>query len=243
MAALWLDREAVGGFSESSRTCISLREETEVIVSQTSDSELTKLARAIVDGDADAVARLLAASPDTARACFKSGASRVTAQPYFLTKIGRYIYAGDTALHIAAAGYRTDFVDRLIGAGADVRARNRRGAEPLHAAAAGMPGSPSWDPHAQARTIASLIAAGADPNAPDQGGATPLHKAVRTRCAVAVKALIDGGADPRRKNKGGSTALRLAEVNSGRGGSGSPEAKAERQEILLLLEAHGATQR
>jgi ankyrin repeat protein len=106
-----------------------------------------------------------------------------------------------------------------------------------------MPGSPSWDPHAQAKTIASLIAAGADPNAPDQGGATPLHKAVRTRCAVAVKALIDGGADPRRKNKGGSTALRLAEVNSGRGGSGSPEAKAERQEILLLLEAHGATQR
>ena len=90
-------------------------------------------------------------------------------------------------------------------------------------------------------TIACLIAAGADPNAPDQGGATPLHKAVRTRCAAAVKALVDGGADPRRKNKSGSTALRLAQVNSGRGGSGSPEARAEQQEILLVLEAHGAT--
>jgi hypothetical protein len=105
-----------------------------------------------------------------------------------------------------------------------------------------MPGSATWDPHAQARTIARLIAAGADPNAPDEGGATPLHKAVRTRCAAAVKALIDGGADPRCKNKSGSTALRLAQVNSGRGGSGSAEAKAEQQEILRLLEAHGPTQ-
>jgi ankyrin repeat protein len=200
-----------------------------------------KLVRAIVDGDADAVTRLLAETRFLAAACFDTGASRATAQPYFLAKVGRYIYAGDTALHIAAAGYCRDFVERLIGAGADVRARNRRGAEPLHAAAAGMPGAPNWDPHAQATTIACLIAAGADPNTPDQGGATPLHKAVRSRCAAAVKALLDGGADPRRKNKTGSTALRLVEVNSGRGGSGSPEAKAEQQEILRLLEAHGAT--
>jgi hypothetical protein len=213
-----------------------------VIVSRTFDLELMKLVRAIADGDADAFARLLAQSPALAGACFETGASRATAQPFFLAKVGRYIYAGDTALHVAAAGYRTDFVERLIGAGAEVRARNRRGAEPLHAAAAGMPGSAMWDPHAQARTIARLIAAGADPNAPDEGGATPLHKAVRTRCAAAVKALIDGGADPRCKNMSGSTALRLAQVNSGRGGSGSAEAKAEQQEILRLLEAHGPTQ-
>jgi hypothetical protein len=209
-----------------------VREETAVIVSRTSDSELMNLVRAIVDRDAGAVARLLAESGSLATASF---------EPYFLGKVGRYIYAGDTALHVAAAGCRLDFVERLISAGADVRARNRRKAEPLHGAAAGVPGSPNWDPHAQAATIACLIAAGADPNAPDQGGATPLHKAVRTRCAAAVKALIDGGADPSRKNEGGSTPLRLAKVNSGRGGSGSPEAKAEQQEILRLLEAHGAT--
>jgi hypothetical protein len=212
-----------------------------MIVPATSESELMKLVRAIVDCDADAVARLLADSPSLATACFETGASRATAQPYFLAKIGRYIYAGDTALHIAAGGYRTDFVERLIGAGADVRARNRRDAEPLHAAAAGTPGSPKWDPHAQAATIVRLIAAGADPNAPDHGGATPLHKAVRTRCAAAVKALTDGGADPRRETKRGSTALRLAEVNSGRGGTGSPEARAQQQEILRLLGADGAT--
>jgi hypothetical protein len=202
-----------------------------------------RLVRAIVDCDGDAVARLLAGSRSLATACFETGASRATARPYFLAEVGRYIYAGDTALHIAAAGYRTDFVERLISAGANVRARNRRGAEPLHAAAAGMPGSPNWDPHAQAVTIACLIAAGADPNARDQGGATPLHKAVRTRCAGAVKALIGGGADPGHKTERGSTALRLAEVSSGRGGSGSPAAKAEQQEIMQLLESHGAKRR
>jgi ankyrin repeat protein len=199
-----------------------------------------ELVRAIVDGDAGAVARLLAEYRSLATASFETGASRATAQPYFFGKVGRYIYAGDTALHVAAAGYRMDSVERLISAGAGVRARNRRGSEPLHAAAAGAPGAPNWDPQAQAATIACLIAAGADPDAADQGGATPLHKAVRTRCAAAVKALLAGGADPHRKNKGGSTALRLAQVNSGRGGSGSPEARAEQQEILRLLEAHGA---
>jgi Ankyrin repeats (many copies)/Ankyrin repeat len=211
-----------------------------MIVSRTSDAELMTLVRAIVDGDADAVERLLAGSRSLATASFAIGASRAQAQAYFLAEVGRYIYAGDTALHIAAAAYSADFAGRLISAGADVHARNRRGAQPLHAAAAGMPGSPNWDPHAQAATIARLIAVGADPNAPDQGGATPLNKAVRTRCAAAVKALLDGGADPRRKNKMGSTPLRLAEVSSGRGGSGTPEAKAEQQEILRLLAAHGA---
>ena len=43
-------------------------------------------------------------------------------------------------------------------------ARNRRGAEPLHYAVDGVPGSRSWDPAAQAATVASLIDAGADPN-------------------------------------------------------------------------------
>jgi ankyrin repeat protein len=85
-------------------------------------------------------------------------------------------------------------------------------------------------------TIAALIAAGADPNALDAGGVAPLHKAVRSRCAAAVQALIAGGADPQRRNKNGSTPLRLARHNTGRGGSGSPEAKAQQQEIVGLLE-------
>jgi ankyrin repeat protein len=57
-----------------------------------------------------------------------------------------------------------------------------------------MPGSPGWNPAAQAATIAYLIEAGADPNARDKSQVAPLHRAVRTRCAAAVGALLDGGA-------------------------------------------------
>ncbi len=61
--------------------------------------------------------------------------------------------AGDTALHIAAAAYRTDLAQRLVAAGADVRARNRRGAEPLHYAATGAPGSAGGTPEASPRPL------------------------------------------------------------------------------------------
>lgn len=204
------------------------------------DFALMTLARAIVAADAETAASLLAASPTLARACFAKGATRRSAHAYFLDRIGRYIYAGDTALHIAAAAWRHDVARKLLAAGADVRARNRRGAEPLHAAAVGSPGSDAWNPPAQAATIALLIDAGADPNAVDMDGVTPLHRAVRTRCAAAVAALLDGGADAGRRNKGGSTPLRLAGLTTGRGGSGSPDAKAQQQEILRLLERRGA---
>jgi ankyrin repeat protein len=88
---------------------------------------------------------------------------------------------------------------------------------------------------AQAATVARLIAAGADPNATDKSGVTPLHRAVRTRCAAAVKALLEVGADPRRKNNSGSTPMLLAAQNTGRGGSGSSEAKAQQELIVQLL--------
>jgi hypothetical protein len=206
------------------------------------DAALMALVRAIAAGDAAVAARLLAASPALARRPFAKGATRQGAKGYFLDAIGHYLYAGHTALHVAAAAYQPETVRKLITAGADVRARNRRGAEPLHAAAVGMPGSRAWNPPAQAATVACLIEAGADPNAVDNSGVTPLHRAVRTRCAAAVRALLDGGADARRRNKSGSTPWLLATQNTGRGGTGSPEAKAQQQEILRLLEQHGAAQ-
>jgi len=109
----------------------------------------------------------------------------------------------------------------------------------LHAAAVGRPGSPHWNPPAQAATITCLIEAGDDPNATDAGGATPLHRSVRTRCAAAVEALLRYGADPRRTNKNRSTPMQLATRTTGRGGTGSAAAKAEQQEIVRLLEQYG----
>jgi len=201
-----------------------------------SDLALWKLVEAIVAGDVAPVSRLLSESPQLAKASFQTGASRQAATKYFLDKIGRYVYAGDTALHIAAAAYQTDIVRKLIAAGADVRARNRHGAEPLHSAAVGAPGSTWWNPSAQSAAITCLIQAGGDPNAVDKTGVTPLHRAVRTRCAEAVQTLLECGADPGRKNKSGSTPTLLATVNSGRGGSGSPAAKSQQQEILRLFQ-------
>ena len=201
------------------------------------DSALLILASAIVAGDDDEVSRLLAPAPMLARTSLHQGVTRKTAGQ-FLGQFGRYFYAGDTALHIAAGAYRRRVVQRLVALGADIRARNRLGSEPLHTAAMGMPGSDEWDPVAQEATIAYLIHAGADPNAIDNRGVTPLHRAVRTRCASAVKALLAGGADPRRSNGNGTTPMALATQNTGRGGSGSPAAKEQQGEIIGLLDRY-----
>jgi ankyrin repeat protein len=171
----------------------------------------------------------------------EQGATRLEAIDYYLDQINHYVYAGDTALHVAAASYQPALGRALTKGGADVSARNRRGAQPLHYAADGSPGSAHWNPDAQAATVAYLIEAGADPNAIDGNGVTPLHRAVRTRCAAAVSALLDGGADPHHQNSHGSTPMTLATQNSGRGGSGSPESKAQQQEVVRLLELRGAT--
>jgi hypothetical protein len=201
-----------------------------------SESELWKLIGAIVEGDIAGVSRQLSASPGLAKASFQSGATRLAAEAFFLDRIGRYIYQGDTALHIAAAAYQTEIVRELLAVGADVHAKNRRGQEALHAASIGSPGSPGWNPSSQKNTIIALLEAGADPNAMDRSGVSPLHKAVRTRCAAAVRTLLDHGADPARPNKNGSTPKLLAIENTGRSGSGSPEAKAEQEKIALILE-------
>lgn len=206
-----------------------------------SDTPLRALVQAIVAGDATAAIRILATSPELALKRAGESASHRAATDHFLDEIGHYFYVGDTALHIAAATYQRDIARDLIARGTDVRARNRRGAGPLHYAADGAPGSRAWNPRAQAATIACLLKAGADPNAVDKSGVTPLHRAVRARCAAAVKALLDGGSDALARNKNGSAPILLATQNTGRGGSGSPEAKAQQEEILQLLKAYGVT--
>jgi hypothetical protein len=201
-----------------------------------SDLALREMVAAIVAADAAAVSRMLTGSPHLSTASFQAGATRSAAKESFIDAVKRYIVVGDTALHFAGAAYQTEIARMLLAAGADVRARNRFGDQPLHAAAAGGPGSHRWNPSAQSATIACLVEAGADPNAASKRGVTPLHIAVRTRCAAAVSALLDLGADPTRTNKNGSTPMLLAQHNTGRPGSGSPEAKAQQQEIVRMLD-------
>jgi ankyrin repeat protein len=164
-----------------------------------------------------------------------AGAPECAAEDYFLDEIRHMVYAGDTALHVAAACYDADVVRALVDAGASVSAANRRGAQPLHYAVDALPGSRRWDPVAQRETVALLLAARADPNAIDKNGTSPLHRAVRNRCAAAVEELLAGGADPQLKNGRGSTAIDLTKWTTGRSGSGSPAAKKQLDEIKRLL--------
>ena len=97
-----------------------------------------------------------------------------------------------------------------------------------------------WNPTAQAEIIEYLTSVGANPNALDGAGVAPLHRAVRTRSLAAVRALVEAGADPRQPNKAGSTPLHLAVQPTGRGGSGSQEAREQQVGIVSFLLERGA---
>ncbi len=81
----------------------------------------------------------------------------------FHSKIVHWIYAGDTALHLAAAGYRVELVRLLLAAGADANsATNHRRSGPLHYVADGCINGPDWNAKRQVETIQCLLDAGAD---------------------------------------------------------------------------------
>jgi hypothetical protein len=202
---------------------------------------LLSIFAAIAAGDYAEARRMLEQTPGLATRPLQVGASRQDPRPYFLIPIRHYVYAGDTALHVAAAAHHRELAESLVGRGAAVRARNRRGAEPLHYAADGRSDAGDWEPSAQREVISYLIDAGADPDALDKSGVAPLHRAVRTRSSGAVSALIDRGADPLLMNKSGSTPLHLAVQNTGKSNSGSELAKEEQHRIIVLLLGHGAS--
>src|SRR4051794_4493015 len=98
----------------------------------TDDGELRRLMSEIASGEDAAVLGLLSAAPRLARAALREGATRAAATDNFLLAIRHYVYAGDTALHVAAAAHAPRIARKLIDLGADVAAANRRGAAPLH---------------------------------------------------------------------------------------------------------------
>jgi hypothetical protein len=194
---------------------------------------VNKLLAAIVDDDANAARRLLQADVGLA--------TRLVQTPkLYDSRLFHWIYAGDTALHLAAAGYRVEIVQLLLAAGADPNAAaNHRRSSPLHYAADGFITGPAWDSKRQVETIQCLLRQGADIHWQDRNGATPLHRAVRTRCAAAVKALLRAGSDPTMKNKSGSTSFHLAVQNTGRGGTGEPAAVRAQREIIKVFLSFG----
>jgi ankyrin repeat protein len=187
---------------------------------------MDELLTGILDDDRAEVVALLKADPGLAT-CLINEAR------LYESKIVHWIYAGDTALHLAAAGHRVELVRLLLTAGADANStRNHRQSGPLHYAADGYISGTDWNAKRQTQTIQCLLDAGANINATDKNGATPLHRAVRTRSAAAVKCLLEGGCDARLKNKSGSTPFHLAVQNTGRGGTGTEAARTAQRQII-----------
>jgi hypothetical protein len=205
------------------------------------DAAVFALFRAIASRDRLETSRLLDSTPGLASRPIRVAASRADPETYFLSQIRHHVYSGDTALHIASATHQLEIAKSVVAQGGGPRARNRRGAEPLHYAADGAPGADYWDPRAQRRVIEYLVAVGADPDALDNSGVAPLHRAVRTRSSAAVSTLIENGANVRLRNKSGSTPLHLAGQNTGRSDSGSDAAKEEQALVIDVLLRHGAS--
>jgi hypothetical protein len=184
---------------------------------------------AIMSDDVDAARRLLQADEGLAT-------QPIQKPKLYESGIFHWIYVGDTALHLAAAGYRVEIVKLLLASGADPNAaQNRRKSTPLHYAADGFITGPAWNAGRQVTTLQCLIGEGADVHRQDMNGATALHRAVRTRCAAAVECLLLAGADPEVRNKSGSTPFHLAVQNTGRGGSGEPAAIEAQREIIRVF--------
>jgi hypothetical protein len=196
--------------------------------------DLASLLVAIAVGDRTLARSVLDATPSLVTARLARG------DEFFIAECHAQVYEGDTALHAAAFAYDRELARDLVARGADIRARNRRGAEPLHAGVMGEPSAANWNPTRQRAVIEYLIDAGADPNAAALGGVTPLHRAVRNRCSAAVEALLRAGANPRSANDHGSTPSDLARWTTGRGGVGSSTAKVEQRNIIDLLERAAA---
>jgi ankyrin repeat protein len=146
------------------------------------DPRVAALVAAVRGQSADTIAQLLASHPDAA-----------TARDA----------AGSTLLHHAAAFGSIDTMKRLLDAGADVNAANRRRSTPLH-----------WSLHDEAK-VRLLLSRGAAINAKQVEGRTPLYIAGSMGQGTSlIRLLLENGANPAIATANGNTPLMEA---SGRG--------------------------
>jgi len=192
---------------------------------------LPQLLAAIIADEAGAV-RLVRATPALAGARVATGR--------LVNEIPHQLYAGDTALHLAAAALRPRLVRALVEGGADANAENRRGAIALHYACDARPRTGrTWTPSTQRSVIELLLDAGSDIEHTDKAGATPLHRAVRARSPEAVRCLLKRGARVDAKH-GRQRTTPLHIVMHSTGASGTKGTRAEQQAIVELLLRYGA---
>jgi len=134
---------------------------------------------------------------------------------------------GTTALHYAVQRGHHALVTALVGARADVNARNRYGVTPLWLASL----------NGDAAVAGTLLRVGADPRVPrGDSGETPLMAAAISGSAATLQRLIAHGADPNVKDGvRGQTALMWASAES------HPEAATVLVDAGADLEARSST--
>ena len=106
-------------------------------------SAFLELVRIVVNGDLDNATRLLCATPELATMALPVSTTVQKPTDSFFTEICHSMYGGDTALHMAAAAFSRPIAELLVSHGADCRAKNRRGAEPIHYASDGNRSEPT----------------------------------------------------------------------------------------------------
>jgi len=120
----------------------------------------------------------------------------------------RDVTSGETALHIVVARRDLTWITFLLAKGANVDARNGRGATPLQIAV-GMGFNEG---------VELLLAKGARVDEPDSTGETPLITAVHRRDTGLMRLLLKAGANPDRSDNSGRSARDYAALD----GKGSP---------------------
>ena len=136
----------------------------------------------------------LAGTPDEVRRLLAAGAAPDSANE-----------EGQTALHLAARGGHLKTVGLLIGAGADVNARDANDWTPLFKAAYNHELDTGYP-----LVVKALVDAGADVNARIFYGLTPLMLAAGGGEAAVCEVLLNAGADVKATNDGGRSALAMA---------------------------------
>lgn len=111
--------------------------------------------------------------------------------------------SGETALHIVVARHDLTWINYLTGKGANVNARNGRGATPLQVAVG----------TGFTEGVELLLERGAKVDEPDSAGETPLIAAVLRRDAGLMRILLKAGANPDRADSSGRSARDYATLD------------------------------
>jgi ankyrin repeat protein len=175
-----------------------------VDLTQTDGDDRTLLHNAVDAGQTQMVRQLLAAGLDV-NACDRDGNTALHVAIAFMnakmppvwvdfdSARNRQDETPSNASQAAAPSYNMDVLTLLLGAGADVNARNNAGETPLHFAAQG----------GLAKVMQFLLDHKADGKAHAANGRTPLHVAVEYGRKEATRFLLEAGVDVNAKDRHG----------------------------------------